>query len=458
MDTLILPPERPGLLPAAELGSQALATQRSPLPRLPALPSGFAQRSSPVRRLLTRGELALLVDNAEAGIAPGTSPRIDFIFTLVPGLGPPVIGARERAAAGNFLIAAGIVFGRRSQLADSINCFRQALTFYGEHDWPVERFLALNRLHGALWKQALALSHTDRRGARATWESARQVGELVVAAFGSHLGVPGNAGAHRVEQGEIGYSATEPLGVDNINECVALAVRNRSSGMVAVAHVDISITEESLVQALHGMRRGAGEALEARLLGARFPGGLASAQALRAAANAQKVQRCLERAEVTVLSADLFDPDQPRSFVVDPEDFVLRHEVPARPHDQIVLSFGNIADSPRALRVAFDLKAGALRDRFAVTAETVQKLLTHFQADPPWESTLVRELDPFAPEFGSRAFYAFCHHELALAVKGAVVEGGPSGECVILAGPRERTLSRCYLANLSARESPVTHC
>ncbi len=147
------------------------------------------------------------------------------------------------------------------------------------------------------------------------------------------------AEAHRVEGGEVGFSATDPIGTDNTHDCVTVMLRDPMTKKTALAHVGGDTTEESLQILWEGMTQ-SGRLIEMRLLGGRqlpitvsqdhpeYPYQAKNNQI--AQWNVEKVVRFFQDKPVNVLSADIFTADQPAAVVVHPQTFNLAEKVPGR--------------------------------------------------------------------------------------------------------------------------------
>ena len=79
---------------------------------------------------------------------------------------------------------------------------------------------------------------------------------------------PAQPDAYRVEGGEVGFSAKEPIGTDNTHDCIVVMLRDPITKKTALAHITGNNTEESLKVLWDGMTQ-SGSPIEMRLLGGR---------------------------------------------------------------------------------------------------------------------------------------------------------------------------------------------
>ncbi|MDF3048320.1 MAG: hypothetical protein K0R73_1438 [Candidatus Midichloriaceae bacterium] len=70
-----------------------------------------------------------------------------------------------------------------------------------------------------------------------------------------------------IDQHEAGFSSNAPIGTNNIQNCIVLIVRDRNTGMTALAHVDYHISHESIKQEVFS-KFPQGNVLEISLIGA----------------------------------------------------------------------------------------------------------------------------------------------------------------------------------------------
>lgn len=190
----------------------------------------------------------------------------------------------------------------------------------------------------------------DQKILETQWEATR--------AMRYRVGEPPNPDAIRVEQNEIGISDDQPIGTDNVCDCLCVMIRDPVTCKTALAHVDFRSDIASLEQILDRMPQD--RQLEARLVGARFaPWDALTSQhgASASQSNLQRVKDLLEGRDINVLSADINDMRQPFTLVVDPKTFELREEVPAQhnPDEFIGNYLPWFETDQRPMHLAFDL-------------------------------------------------------------------------------------------------------
>ncbi|HEY8963316.1 MAG TPA: hypothetical protein VIN59_02510 [Alphaproteobacteria bacterium] len=111
------------------------------------------------------------------------------------------------------------------------------------------------------------------------------------------------APAHLIEQGQVGFSATDPIGTKHVNDCVALVLHDPHSKKTAVAHIDIQTDPASIEALFDKMPTGQ---LQASLLGGRYRPGMDDPKmAERSMQNLRKVLDVLKDKDVNVASAHI---------------------------------------------------------------------------------------------------------------------------------------------------------
>ena len=130
-----------------------------------------------------------------------------------------------------------------------------------------------------------------------------------------------NPNAHRVEEGEVGFSDAPPIGTDNISQCVAIFAQDPETLKTGVAHLDNQIDIQSLDHFFDQI--GTENRLIIRLVGGRFQSDPRSLQNLTA------VMRYLRHINGDVISADIYGNNEgPSTGVVVPLTFELEETVP----------------------------------------------------------------------------------------------------------------------------------
>ena len=188
------------------------------------------------------------------------------------------------------------------------------------------------------------------------------------------LNEPLRTDAHRVEQGEIGFSANEPMGTDNVCDCLAVIVRDPVTKKTALAHVDAATGHGALKDVFDRMPKPGPQdpPLQVRLVG--------SSQTTNpnAKRNLSRVISSLQDQHVDILSADVLNEKAPSTFVVDPKTFEVKEAFPARDNPDRYIATGiklvTTANDNAGLRVAFDLTASPERAAIPVTERQAQQI------------------------------------------------------------------------------------
>ncbi|AIL65014.1 putative Chemoreceptor glutamine deamidase CheD [Rickettsiales bacterium Ac37b] len=132
--------------------------------------------------------------------------------------------------------------------------------------------------------------------------------------------------AHRVEQHEVGFSAEEKIGTDNIQQCVVIILRDPISKKTALAHFDRYTDPNSISEVIAKFSQDT--QLDAYLIGGRDRGG---ENKIISDTNIQKVTQQLKQYNnINIKSADIGDKGSPSAIVFDPKTGHLSHAVPGK--------------------------------------------------------------------------------------------------------------------------------
>ena len=225
---------------------------------------------------------------------------------------------------------------------------------------------------------------------------------------------PAAPNAHRVEGSEVGFSNFDPIGTDNVHDCVCVILRNPETGRTALAHIGGDATPESLQSIWNGLGYTSGT-LEMRMFGGRhLPDGSETGQSNPylvqnnqiARWNVEKVVEFFQDKPVDVLSANILTANQPAVVVVDPKSrgFELTENVPGRPNPEAALTnalgvlhmegyLSADKNGVRPLHTAFDLTREygqdetPTRNPLLLTGEEVKKIRDQFLNKNPAEIT-----------------------------------------------------------------------
>jgi chemotaxis receptor (MCP) glutamine deamidase CheD len=178
-----------------------------------------------------------------------------------------------------------------------------------------------------------------------------------------------NPDAYRVEQAEIGFSDKAPIGTDNVRDCVCVMVRDPVTHKTGLAHIDYSTGIYSLQRLFDRMP--ADSRLEVRLVGACY--GKDKELSDTSIENMQKVTNFLSGKNVDILSTDIYDENQPRAVVVNPETFAITEQRPGKENPDKRLGNGMpfISFPGKSLHVAFDLTRSPERAPHLLTENEV---------------------------------------------------------------------------------------
>jgi hypothetical protein len=110
------------------------------------------------------------------------------------------------------------------------------------------------------------------------------------------------------------------MGPWNVNDCVAIVLRNPDTTKTALTHISSGANVASLEVAVAKLlEEDSSKGLEARILGARFATESGDhKRVLRSKSNLLRIARFIDTHPIRLLSAQVGDRNQPTAFVVDP--------------------------------------------------------------------------------------------------------------------------------------------
>jgi hypothetical protein len=180
-----------------------------------------------------------------------------------------------------------------------------------------------------------------------------------------------DATAHRIEQGEMGFSADKPIGTDNVSQCVVLMLHDPVSKKTGLAHVDIESDKKSLDLMFKRMPK---NQLQARIIGARFDTDMDSH------INLEGVIDFLRSRDVDLLSADILNYHGPSAMVVDPKTFEVKEAVPEghNVNRQLSNALHLFAGLEKDVHLSFDFTISPERAPLLLNRAAVAKLRDEF--------------------------------------------------------------------------------
>lgn len=216
----------------------------------------------------------------------------------------------------------------------------------------------------------VALQHFERQGndARAQQmlvemlNARTQAKELWAAYLGG-----ADAGAYRIEEGQMGYSSSERIGTDNISQNLTIIARDPVTHKTGLVHLDNHVDVKTLDRFFNGFGQ---NRLEVRLLGASLAAG-------ETRNNLRRVMQYLTTKDINLLSADILGGAQaPAAVVVDPETFTISERVPTMAHPNAPLANAAhlLARPDKPLAVAFDFTASPALAPVLLSGDALQAL------------------------------------------------------------------------------------
>lgn len=156
-----------------------------------------------------------------------------------------------------------------------------------------------------------------------------------------------------IEQGEYGISDDQPIGTDNVHDCVVILARNIETKTCLVAHIDNGICPQF---SLPLDRLGPGR-IEMHLLGAKYSMQDGSWDNLSKVLNRLRTVPRSSAQKIDLISATVFGgSDQPQACVIDPRTGWLQHARAAThsPERRLRISI-TVLGQDKDLQEAFDL-------------------------------------------------------------------------------------------------------
>lgn len=185
--------------------------------------------------------------------------------------------------------------------------------------------------------------------------------------------------AHRIEEGEVGFSSRERIGTDNVSQCLAIIAQSPITKKTGVTHLDNQVDIQSLD---HFFEQIGTDRLQIRLVGARFIGDVRSLRNIKA------VMDFMHHVHGDVISADIYDGDDgPSTLVVDPQTFTLEEKIPAYPnrHEMASNAVLNFTKDGKPLITQFDFTQSANRAPIHLGSSMLQDFRAHYLGKREWE-------------------------------------------------------------------------
>lgn len=225
--------------------------------------------------------------------------------------------------------------------------------------------------------------------------------------FRNQYGEENDLQAHRVEQGEVGFSSKDRIGTDLLVQCVSPIFHNPETKQTAFSHIDHGTDIDSLEVVLKRLGYTEnGTPLQVRLVGGNPDSSnksdIAQSGFFQAVANnnISSLLEFLKDKNIDVISSDILDIDQPTAIVVDPQTFEVFERIPAQPNHDFCIANGRamLTQTEKPLHVAFDLDISTARAPILVESQLAQTL--NIFADQSTMDVYEAFSDPGAPVGG----------------------------------------------------------
>ncbi len=215
---------------------------------------------------------------------------------------------------------------------------------------------------------------------------------------------PVDKDAHRVAQGEVGYSADKKIGADDIFESVAVILQDPITKKTAFINADQHTTYDKIEDALSPMPQG--HKLKARLVGARKSDNyLLDTSAINVLGSV--VTFLKEHNDIDVISADIrkSNNDFLPAVTVNPETFELDYKVPGKAGPNLKYHSAHStfyvfeqASDFRSKNIPVDFDLTISRTRAPVLLDSVNKLNYMCYSLTFQENFMDKRLYPVSPE------------------------------------------------------------
>ncbi|MCX6990004.1 MAG: hypothetical protein NTX49_02900 [Chlamydiae bacterium] len=177
-----------------------------------------------------------------------------------------------------------------------------------------------------------------------------------------------------LEQNEYAISRTAALGTTSIGECMALALYHPESKTIALAHIDVRTSAESIEALLSKMPDGK---LEAHIIGG------SADKLLRETSlgNLIKTEAALAKRKDITLEEHALDSPHTTAFVMDLEGRIHNDTIPSMesPHRFSRSGLASFSEESRPLRQAYSESDGRMVESPIEITEDVEKVLATYQ-------------------------------------------------------------------------------
>lgn len=184
--------------------------------------------------------------------------------------------------------------------------------------------------------------------------------------------------AYFIGQGEVGYSSDQPIGTDNVHDCIAVAVQEPKSKKMALAHLDSMSDYKSLHDIFANLPEVAeGEQYKVRLIGARYAVTWRNKFTDISRKNIANCLNVLSEYPTEIISSQTGHTEQLSNFVVDPKDFSVNLNSAAIGRNEALQYSGSLLRKlpNRPLHQAFDLTKSLKRAPILIAAKEYHKFM-----------------------------------------------------------------------------------
>jgi hypothetical protein len=275
--------------------------------------------------------------------------------------------ADDQLGQAHCLVDFGVLMRLQGKPKEAINAWKIAANIYKSKDHLDQE----SDLLGMIYTETLALANGTKGEEQNKWKTElRPLQRRCLEIFEINEGNECDKDAYRVEQNEMGIAKDKNMGIDHVYTCIGIGLWDPKTTMAAIAHVDEGTIINSLDIAFDEFNLASTDSLEkkrsntnlpyieARIFGASYNKKSTNKKNYKQAAdNVYKLIKYLcnrNDVHVNLLSADIFNPDQPSSFTIQKGTFKLSSKWPGRANPNAHLHSASIGLlGPAPLQIAF---------------------------------------------------------------------------------------------------------
>lgn len=298
--------------------------------------------------------------------------------------------AGQPLAAAEHLLSLGYICNTANRGQHVIEELDKAVSIFEQYRWNIKLYTALGELHRSIVKAISVKEESGEfEGAQKLRNRLRPIRQKSLEAYHQLNNEPVNPQARRVTQRQVAFSGEEPLGSNNISECVCLMIGDPITGKIAEVHFDERTIESSLQTLFKYMT----PPTDSHPWQIQIMGGGGNLEV--GYENVKKVVSFFRRYPVNFVKQAILKKNQPTAATFYPKTFEVRQEAPP-----IEGPNGLLADAKTRLGeegpldVALDTTKSKKRAPVLLSANEVADLKLYGNDDKTISATVVERFDP----------------------------------------------------------------